>query len=114
MRQARGLQDAATAFFSQGAGPGLLWELSSSRWFCQFILFLSLKAVLVLCFFGGVSSSMSSFDLALLQPAVRTRTVSVPGDDSKSVKRNERAQSDIRVQQADPSPGPGARRSKRV
>lgn len=32
---------------------------------------------------------VGSLRLALLQPAIRTRKVSVPGDNSKSVKRNE-------------------------
>src|SRR2546423_1825001 len=44
---------------------------------------LSLRAVFV-CFFGRVSSSSGSFDLALLQSAIRTRLISVPGDNSKS------------------------------
>src|SRR5579871_4656358 len=38
--------------------------------------------------------------------------LSVPNDDATSGKRNERTQSNLRVQQADPSPGPGTRRSK--
>jgi hypothetical protein len=49
--------------------------------------FLSLKAVFV--FFWLRFLFVEQLFLALLQAAIRTRTVSVPGDDSKSVKRNE-------------------------
>ena len=60
-----------------------------------FLSFLSFKAVFV---FSGVSSSLGSPILALLQPAIRTRVLSVPNDDSESVKRNECAQSNLGVQ----------------
>jgi hypothetical protein len=65
----------------------LLWGLSSEQGVSSFV-FLSLKVVFVFSvllrflFFG-------SLFLALLQSAIRTRTVSVPYDDSKSAKRSE-------------------------
>jgi hypothetical protein len=64
----------------------LLWGLSSEQGFLVHVF--SLKAVLVFpvllrfLFFG-------SLFLALRQSAIRTRSVSVPYDDSKSAKRNE-------------------------
>jgi hypothetical protein len=93
--------------------PGLLWGLSSVLARSYFIF--SLEAVFLSFLFLSFLSRflfVGSLCLALLQPAIRTRLVSVPNDDSKSVKRNECTQSNLRVQQADPSPGPGTRRSK--
>jgi hypothetical protein len=63
--------------------------------FSSFSFFL-LEAIFF--FFWSRFLFVGSFHLALLQPAIRTRFISVPGDDSKSVKRNERAQSKERVQ----------------
>jgi len=73
--------------FPQNLTAVLLWGLSSEQGFSSFV-FLSLKVVLVFpvwlrfLFFG-------SWCLALHQSAIRTRRVSVPDYDSKSVKRNE-------------------------
>jgi hypothetical protein len=64
----------------------LLWGLSSEQWFLVHVF--SLKAVLV--FFVLVTFPLpAGGDFSLLQSAIRTRTVSVPNDDSKSAKRNE-------------------------
>ncbi len=71
--------------------------------------FLSLKAVFV--FSGCVSSSLAVMNHCS-SSAIRTRTVSVPGDDAKSGRGTKRTPSKVGVQQADPSWGPGARRSK--
>jgi hypothetical protein len=56
--------------------------------FSSFV-FLSLKVSLVFFGFWLRFLFFGSLFLTLLQSAIRTRTVSVPYDDSKSVKRNE-------------------------
>ena len=67
--------------------PGCYGRLSSEHSFFSFFSFFSLKDVFV--FFWLRFLFVGSFCLALLQAAIRTRTVSVPSDDSESVKRNE-------------------------
>jgi len=69
------------------AYPGLLWGMSSEL--VHFIHF-------GLCFsLAAFPLGLGSFNLELLQSAIRTRLVSVPGDDAKSVQRNERTPSTI-------------------
>jgi hypothetical protein len=75
--------EVATALLAHGAAMG---NCQVSKLFNSFS-FLSLKAVFV--FFWLRFLFVEQLFLALLQAAIRTRTVSVPGDDSKSVKRNE-------------------------
>jgi hypothetical protein len=65
--------------------PVLLWGLSREQRFLVHVF--SLKAVLDFLFWY-VSSSVAVI-FSLRQSAIRTRTVPVPYDDSKSAKRNE-------------------------
>ena len=75
----------------------------------QFIFFL--KVVLVFCFWLRF---LFVGQFLLRQSAIRTRIESVPYDIRGQEEERGAPNLILRVQQADPSPGPGARRSKVV
>jgi hypothetical protein len=92
---------------------GLLWRLSSEQVMLFHFFFLSLKSCLCLFPFW-LRFLFDGQPLSCADPACYPHAYSsVPVDDSK-VSEEERGAPNLRrrVQQADPSPGPGARRSK--